>query len=178
MDEEQKTSSNSPAEEAKHMTVTNQTTDEEWHQFIRQELEKVNKKDGKEKSSSLISKEEILGAVIERIPIEDMVNSSVKMIKEKVETEIKRRKKKKQTSEQTQKQSKGENNQSAEEISKEQDEDKYKQLAEESIKVQNNNKNNQLAEKTKKDRNSKYLDRKKQRRRELYKFIYDYHKIR
>ncbi|WP_163581393.1 hypothetical protein [Gracilibacillus saliphilus] len=98
-DIQENTNSNHKVEEEGVMSVANQANDEEWNQFIKRELEK--QKNQEEGNKELLpGKDDILNSIIEKIPVEDLLNATINTIKEKVETEIKRRKKKKQPIEQ------------------------------------------------------------------------------
>ncbi|QGH36743.1 hypothetical protein GI584_22985 [Gracilibacillus salitolerans] len=141
-----KTESNSTAEEGL-ITADNQANDQEWNQFIKQELEKQNKQEGKAGSLSMVGKEDILNTIIEKIPVEDLINSTVKMIKEKVEAEIKRKKKNKNTNDQT-------------------------ETIEKMMEKKYENTNKQAADKIVKKKNRTYKSRQKERRKELYRNIY------
>ncbi|WP_208592003.1 hypothetical protein [Gracilibacillus suaedae] len=145
MDEiQENANSNHVVEEEGLMTVDNQANDEEWNQFIQRELEKQNNQEGNKESLS--GKDDILNSIMEKIPVEDLINATINAIKEKVDTEIKKRKKKKkQTIEQK---------------------DPIGQIK------KNEDTNNQKTDRSIKNKNQIYKTRQKERRRELYRKIY------
>ncbi|MGP4039130.1 hypothetical protein ACTWP4_04360 [Gracilibacillus sp. D59] len=154
-----KIDSNSTVEEGL-ATVSNQTNDEEWHQFIQQEVEKQTKVGGNEESR----KEVILSSLIEKIPVEDLIESTVKMIKEKIEAEIKRKKKNKNTNKQTE---------TVEKMKENENTNKQTETVEKIMQIKNENtkKQTETTDKTMK-KHGTYKSRQKKRRRELYRQIY------
>ncbi len=69
-------------EEEKFTTNTNNTEDEEWKQFIKEELDKMENNENKELS---IEGGFSLETLIEKIPVEDLVKTTVNIIKKRVE---------------------------------------------------------------------------------------------
>ncbi|MBD1379813.1 hypothetical protein [Metabacillus arenae] len=89
---QRKTDSNPAADEEALSTVSKQEGDLEWKRFIQKELKKLEnqeKDEGKEDSEKTSSAETEFNfsSLIEKIPLEKLIDSAVRNFKKKIESE-------------------------------------------------------------------------------------------
>ncbi|RLL40606.1 hypothetical protein D8M04_18855 [Oceanobacillus piezotolerans] len=72
-------------EEGKILSSVNRTSDEEWKEFIKQELNKVENQENQANEESSANSKLSLSTLIEKIPVEDVIKFGVKIVKNQVQ---------------------------------------------------------------------------------------------